>query len=67
MFVQQTIQFLAVKQITKHVPEAYVINDLMGPDGRQTCEGKDGAVRPTSGQEVGHVAAAGEDEDGSGP
>lgn len=32
-----------------------------------TCEGKDRAVRPTSGEEVRHVAAASEDEDGRGP
>ena len=31
-----------------------------------TCEGKDGAVRPAAGEEVGHVAAAGEHKDGSG-
>ena len=37
--------------------EQYVSNRL-------TCEGKDGAVRSASGQEVGHVASSGVDKDG---
>ena len=32
-----------------------------------TCEGKDGAIRPASRQEVGHVAAPGVDKDCGGP